>query len=256
MLLETSNPDFDTIVDTLVPKYGKVKVIVHYADGSTDTRRLGRAFDHAVMMYRKGSKRYGYYLEKRHFTSIAFPEKRATEVDKWAHSWKNVLKYLEKSGLWAEIAESVKVALEIGKDKIEQACDIDNEFKCNSNLSYQEEKKLQAERIKMIDERLVKHREDGSIYPNSDILWHIRYPARVKTMYFGKYENDSKREAIKTAMDCKTSITVFGRYNYDVHLEYHADTMKAWWSEEYKNCGNGHYYLALDATHALFYEDD
>jgi hypothetical protein len=28
------------------------------------------------------------------------------------------------------------------------------------------------------------------------------------------------------------------------------------YSEEYRNCGNGHYYLMFDATHAIFYEDD
>ena len=30
----------------------------------------------------------------------------------------------------------------------------------------------------------------------------------------------------------------------------------AWLSLEYRNCGNGHYGLLLDATHAIFYEDD
>jgi len=256
MILETSNPDFDTIIETLVPKYGKMKVNVVHADGTKDTRRLGRAYDNAVMIYRNGSKRYGYYLEKRHFTSIIFPEKRATENDKWMRSWKTVLKYLEKSGLWVEIAEGIKIALEIGWDKIKQASSIDNEYNQNPDISYQEAEKIKVERIKALDERLVKCREDGSFYPNSDILWHIRYPARVKTMYFGKYENDRKMEAIKTAMESKTSITVFGRYNYDVHLEYNAEKNKAWWSEEYKDCGNGHYYLALDDKHVLFYEDD
>jgi hypothetical protein len=256
MILETTNPEFDTIIETLVPKYGKIKVTVVHEDGSKTARRLGRAFDEAVMMYRVGSKRYGYYLEKRHFTSIIFPEKRATETDKWEHSWKTVLKYLENSGFWGEIAEDIRVALELGRDKIIQAYDINHEYNHDSNLSYQEERKLQAERIKAIDGRLVKYRDDGSFYPNSEILWHIRYPARVKTMYFGKYENKNKMEAIKIAMQSKTSITVFGRYNYDVHLEYNAEKGKAWWSEEYKNCGNGHYYLALDATHVLFYEDD
>jgi hypothetical protein len=30
----------------------------------------------------------------------------------------------------------------------------------------------------------------------------------------------------------------------------------AWYSEEYRGCLNGHYYLMFDATHAIFYEDD
>ena len=30
----------------------------------------------------------------------------------------------------------------------------------------------------------------------------------------------------------------------------------AWYSEEYKGCLNGHYYIALDEKHVWFYEDD
>ena len=49
---------------------------------------------------------------------------------------------------------------------------------------------------------------------------------------------------------------MFGRSSYDVSFSYDPKLQHAWYSEEYKNCGNGHYYLALDETHALFYEDD
>ena len=31
---------------------------------------------------------------------------------------------------------------------------------------------------------------------------------------------------------------------------------KVWSSEELRGCGNGHYYIALDANTALFVEDD
>lgn len=49
-----------------------------------------------------------------------------------------------------------------------------------------------------------------------------------------------------------------GRYrtNYDVSFTYRPEKQKAWYSEEYKNCGNEHYYIALDANAALFVEDD
>lgn len=261
MRLDTSNPEFENILQQTVPAYGKVKVTVIHADGFAEKRTLGRAFDHAVMIYRKGSKRYGYYIEKRHFKSILFPEKRATENDKWVRSWTNVLKRLEQSGLWGEIAGEIKDALEIGLEKIRQAYDIDNEYRTDPNISYQEEQELQTKRIKEIDERLVKIRDDGTIYPNSDILWHMRFPARVKKMHFGrKWLNSKELEDIANALKNKQKINVGtdGRITngYDVSYSYNPEVNKAWYSEEYRGCGNGHYYLALDATHALFYEDD
>jgi hypothetical protein len=41
-------------------------------------------------------------------------------------------------------------------------------------------------------------------------------------------------------------------YDYSVHIT----NGRAWFSEEYKDCGNGHYYLLLNANCAIFYEDD
>ena len=32
--------------------------------------------------------------------------------------------------------------------------------------------------------------------------------------------------------------------------------VRGWYSEEYRGCGNGHYYLLIDAKHAIFYEND
>ena len=39
-------------------------------------------------------------------------------------------------------------------------------------------------------------------------------------------------------------------------FEYKADKNKAWYSEEYRGCGNGHYYIAIDENTALFIEND
>jgi hypothetical protein len=52
------------------------------------------------------------------------------------------------------------------------------------------------------------------------------------------------------------ALPILCRTSYDVHYTYNAKEKKAFYSEEFKDCGNGHYYLAIDNTHALFYEDD
>ena len=80
--------------------------------------------------------------------------------------------------------------------------------------------------------------------------------AVTKSMYFGKFWNATKKQIIKDCMDKKESVRFSTRVNYDVSFEYDAERNRAWYSEEYRNCGNGHYYLAIDGNTALFYEDD
>lgn len=80
---------------------------------------------------------------------------------------------------------------------------------------------------------------------------------RIKAMYFGKWETEEIRSRLQNAITNQTdyrSGVIEDRY--DVSVSYKAQKNKAWYSEEYRNCGNGHYYLALDSMHAVFCEDD
>lgn len=78
----------------------------------------------------------------------------------------------------------------------------------------------------------------------------------LKAMYFG-YANATEKEAIKKAIaERKKYTTPRIRANYDISFNYNPETNKAWYNEEYRNCGNGHYYIALDHNTAAFYEDD
>ena len=56
----------------------------------------------------------------------------------------------------------------------------------------------------------------------------------------------------------KEDIRFAWRNVYDNTLEIIGmnDIYRGYYSEEYRNCGNGHYYLLFDATHAIYYEDD
>lgn len=92
-----------------------------------------------------------------------------------------------------------------------------------------------------------------------DFEWIDR--AKIKTMIFHKDRwNNGKTELIRQniaeALKNKTYYECKGFNGYDVSFEYDPDKNKAWYSEEYVGCGNGHYYLALDSTHAIYYEKD
>lgn len=70
-----------------------------------------------------------------------------------------------------------------------------------------------------------------------------------------KYITDKVEDAIKNGKD----YSYRWRNGYDNTIDVWIDReggKHATYSEEYVNCGNGHYYLMLDATHAIHYEDD
>ena len=260
MILETSNPEFMNILNAQVPEYGKVKVKLVDNDGITTNHRLARSSGGYVMVMHQRRARYGFYVTWSSFKCIIFPEKKETsDADKWARSWENVLNRLEKSGLWEDVATDVRIALDVGYDKMKKAY-----AQYWVRLDYQnltEADKTNAEKIKELDERLVEYREDGTPFANTSIIWYMSKIAKVKKMHFGrKWLNDKELEDIKNALENKLPIRVGtdGRITggYDVSYNYQPEDNKAWYSEEYRGCGNGHYYLALDATHALFYEDD
>ena len=57
----------------------------------------------------------------------------------------------------------------------------------------------------------------------------------------------------------KGSFSYAWRYKYDYSVEgrFCADGIyRAWLSQEYKGCGNGHYWLLISPTQAIFYESD
>lgn len=75
-------------------------------------------------------------------------------------------------------------------------------------------------------------------------------------MYFGKFDNETEKQTIKEKIQNNENYSTWHRTNYDTSFEYNAEKKMAWYSEEYKNCGNGHYYFALDNSTALFCEND
>ena len=98
--------------------------------------------------------------------------------------------------------------------------------------------------------------EDGNLFFETDYI-HEKSDAKLKTMYFGKHDNHYVKECISNALAEKRRYCS-GRYrtSYDVSFEYDPSRNMAWYSEEYKDCGNGYYYIALDANTALFIEKD
>jgi hypothetical protein len=228
---------------------GVREINVTYDDGFKKKIRIFKASTGAICQYKKGSSRRGYEIHPAGIVSVSAVTSKKSEEQKWIDGWKKVDAKLEKSGLWNDIRAEIKLAFEIGYPKLKQMSNI-----------YWQISNSDGKEIAFFKEHcplLVKTNPDETEYVNTTVLWHYDKLPKVKKMMFAKkFYNESILKRIQEAMDSKTAIHEDHRYNYDVSLEYNPQKNKMWYSEEYKNCGNGHYYIALDSTHALFMEDD
>lgn len=222
-----------------------------YSD-RVEKKRIGRTAEGSILIMANRSRRRGYYLSSN-LTDLkdiqAIEQKPISE--KWLKSIDKAIKILSISGLWLNVLEELKTAKNIGYEKLQKARIIDN---TTYKEDYNENKKEQLNKLKELDIRFFKINEEGQEVFNYN-FWNYTYPLKIKKMYFGKWNNNEKLKQIEQALKDKNKIHISGQNGYDVSFDYDG-LNKAWYSEEYKNCGNGHYYLALSNKYALFYEDD
>jgi hypothetical protein len=234
-------------------KYKKYQAEIIYENDYKDKRSI--IFEgNSLFVFEKRARVYGrrYYnstysnpFNNKYKQIIAIVKTEEDIKVKWEKSLRKALSMLEESGLWEEIKEDIKNALEIGYEKIQKAKDIYWNLEKIEGESYEEWDKRRDVLIKSIDERI-----------DNTILFYFGLPLKIEKMYFGSL-NEKILKEIKEAMENKIPYrTGTIRTNYDTSFEYDPETNRAWYSKEYKGMGNGHYYLALNSTHAVFWEDD
>lgn len=202
-------------------------------------------------VYLKRKKRYGYRYNPADFAAnydpIILSDQEKTEI--WHKRIRRALKKIEESGLWknSNVEEMFRNLLKISlQEKHEILCTAD-------------QRKLEAYMEKY--PFMFQKNDCGELTPHPKYSYESELAdCRMKTMYFGKYENFQIKESIKNAMSSRRNISRKGYTNYDVSFELKYDTEdgipRAWYSEEYKGCGNGHYYIAISENSAIFCEDD
>jgi hypothetical protein len=233
---------------------GTKHIRVKYLDGTTETIRAFIARNHGneICRFRRRSKRYGYPLNFSQIAEVKPVLPRKTKEEKWRDGWLKIKSRLEKSGLWGNLIPDIDTALEIGYETLQKA------YSDYWNISYKEnEQDVQLAEFEKKYPKLCYKNDRGKIRVNTTILWYMSKLPKVKKMQFERKElNDAILKQIQKAIDEKQEHHASGQKRYDVSFEYRPDKEKAWYSEEFRGCGNGHYYLALDATHAVFWEDD
>ena len=205
----------------------------------------GTMFRFAPGMSRRGYRYSADYVCK----DYTLVQSKVDKATKWKRSVEKVAKKLEASGLWPELQIKYSNLSKVDYEDWKKIRELYNSTTGNIGEDRDEQVKIYGE--KLVDKYPFIFK--GGI--DTFYIWQLSNP-KTKSMYFGKYSNSYEKEAIKKAMSEKRKFSTTARTSYDVTFQYDPEKNKAWYSEEYKDCGNGHYYLAIDENTALFCEDD
>lgn len=239
---------YETATDLLSKNVHPV-VLATFNDGETRKMRLFKSDNGDVCYFGRRRRRYGYLLPSSVVKIVPCSARaKKSPEKKWSDGWQRVIAKLKASGLWAHLIPDIELALKIGYHRMQEANSFYWDLPHDDN---------QVAAFKAKYPELIRTNDEGKEYIDTSTLWNYSKLPRVKKMRFerGSY-NNTILAGIQQAMDKKEKHKAWGRYQYDISFEYHPDKQVAFYSEEYRGCGNGHYYIALNATHALFMEDD
>lgn len=238
-----------------IGKVYKAKSNIDYVSFSKgETYRVMRedAYPDNVFVFFKGKKRYGLRFSSDFFATYfeVLPEKeRKDETTVWHNRLSKAIACLEESKLWPNVKQAYKNLLLMPYDDFLALRSISGYGQIEARKSEADALMAKYPFAFAIDSY------NGKLYVVDDYCNSLA-DCRIKTMNFGKYETESEREEIGKAIAEGRDFDTFARTSYDVSFHFHAQLKRAYYSEEFRNCGNGHYYLALDNKHCVFCEND
>ena len=219
------------IKDTNNKGYNSFIVMIN---GEKQIKRL-TIYRDTICVFAKRSRTKGFKITNvDNWESIAVKQIAKNTGERLRNKINKVIKYLNESGLWRE-----------HKASFEKLLTFDNEtLSILFNSSYDEYNKFKNE---------------NNINISFDCYYNL-LDRRIKTINYNKYSLGYVDFQFDRAIKNHEKYVYRWRKTYDnsIECEYDDknDIMKAWYSEEYKGCLNGYYYLALDNKHALFIEKD
>lgn len=219
--------------------------------------------ENTYFVYAKGKKRRGHRFSKEAFASNYTPAipTAEEETEKWRKRIKRVLKEIDKTGLWkgSDMEKAFRNLLSVSlSDKKEIARIYWHEAKYIDG-----KRTIDEEKMKPFMEKypfMFETSKEDELTPNPKFSYIDGLSeCKLKSTYFGGC-NARYKEKIKEHIARKENLTLRAYTNYDVTFEMDFDREdgipRAWYSEEYRNCGNGHYYLAVSENCAIFCEND
>ena len=225
--------DIKEIVEKAIHDSGNYNFLITYANGDKERKRLFISRDGYVCEFKKRSRTRGRCISCEELWRAVEPLKADTDkVTICKRNTRNIIKYLSSSGLWPDILANM--------EKLQRLPDEDLQYLVSCEYD---------EHNKFMQEKTIEH-----ISP--DMFYSLLSRRSIITINWGGASNDWIKRGWLTALSEKRKYSMRWTVSYDNSVEYNPDGNKAWYSEEYRGCGNGHYYLLLDEKHAAFREDD
>jgi len=228
--------DYNTAYAIVDANSGKTFTIT-WNNGAKSTHRMFISNGGHICEFRKRSRRYGVIFGGiDNIRSIECRERKVVEpCEKFRKNVKRVIKYLSASGLWAPMLETAKIFLTLSDEELLSA---NKDWGSYRNL---------------MDNKLKDYQWFGC-----DCFFYLFGDGAIKAVNYERWSRESDRQMVANAITNKRNYHTKWRKGYDnsIEVRFDNDYARGWYSEEYKDCGNGHYYLLLDETHAIFCEND
>lgn len=219
---------------------------VNLIGGGSKIVRLWKADDGRIAILGKGKKKWGHelscYDHYEDWATLRLVEHDEIDYHKrFVKRATDALKMLNESGLWKDIKQSIEHFFTLTESEQRELVNdiMTDSYELFYHEVYKENGKYSWVHGYQVFESFVRKTCWKSI------AWH-------------KWERE--RMSAEVA-ECIKNGTDFHRrwengYDNSVEIANRNGEKLAWYSEEYRNCGNGWYYLMFDATHAIFYEKD
>lgn len=234
---------------------------VQYADGTKKVERLfigdGTGY---VCKFKKGSSRRGYPF----YTDSVVAIEPVKGTDPYVMMKKNARKaasLLAVSGLWPTLQKQFADLSSLSENELADLMAIYERYWQTSTCKGLDE--LNAHYNSIQSEYNVFFTSRGLVAFDLYHLKQLQHKGQIISVPYGDQRfhllpavSSAIQKAVSSSDMDAYSERWYGSYDYSIEVSRKDDVPRAWYSAEYKGCGNGHYYLLLDATHAWFYEDD
>lgn len=287
----TSNSNYSSLKYTMYEKgYERGEEITEI------TKRRLFVHENTLCYYKPRGRRWGFPLYGDFFkVEVKLPSKKSPATN-FMDNCDRILRHLEVDGLWEHLGNTIKMCKALGYERCLKYHDQYNyDWKTGLDVIVKMNNKVFFEILEILknqgNSELIEHFMDMCLedvtptqlekyfkdYNTTLPLINGKVPIplkiihqefdllndkiHIKKMIFHKgvgyaFKTKETLERIALAMDENRACKEYGDNGYDVSFSYDPEKKKAWYSEEYRGCGNGYYYIALNRTHALFVEKD
>jgi len=229
---------------------GNTELVATMADGSKQALRLFVSTSGSLAYFGKGKRRHGYaiYGIARDIESVIVKDNKKseqTEQEKYFENLKKFKKTFTQNlhlNLWSDLRKAY------------------NEFDIEDFENFVNKSEVEKESSYNFYKLLVEYcqlKHSNVITENKHKITTIK--SNSPKGYGSSYEYNMCVANIKKHLDKKENFNYAWRSTYDVSVSgklCEDGVYRAWFSLEFRGCGNGHYYLLVNENQAVFYEND